>query len=129
MIKRLSKRTIAMSGAMLFSGFALAAVSAQRGSDWDWDGNYQRLARINPGTFVTVRTTQTIASDRTDGRPFAGVVAEDVWDDYGRLSRPAIPRGSRVDMVVRTARDGDLVLDLNSIYAYGQRYAVNAAPE
>jgi hypothetical protein len=129
MIKRLSIRTIVIGTAMVFSGFALASASAQRGNDWDWDGNYQRLARINPGTFVTVRTTQTIASDRTDGRSFAGVVADDVWDDYGRLSGPAIPRGSRVAMVVRTARDGDLVLDLDSVYAHGQRYAVNAAPE
>ena len=129
MIKRLSKRPIAIGVALMFSGFALASASAQRGTDWDWDGNYQRLGRINPGTFLTVRTTQTIASDRTDGRSFAGVVAEDVWDDYGRLSAPAIPRGSRVAMVVRTARDGDLVLDLDSIYAHGQRYAVNAAPE
>src|SRR5262249_19732292 len=40
-----------------------------------------------------------------------------------------IPRGSRVDMMVRTARDGDLVLDLDSIYAHGQRYEVSAAPE
>ena len=81
MIQRLSKRPIAIGAALLFSGFALASASAQRGTDWDWDGNYQRLARINAGTFLTVRTTQTIASDRTDGRSFAGVVAEDVWDD------------------------------------------------
>src|SRR5262249_28097227 len=127
MTKWLSTRAIALGAAMVFSGFALAPVSAQRpndygaqrpndygrrGNDWDWDGNYTRLARINPGTFVTVRTTQTIASDRTDGRIFNGVVADDVWDEYGRLAVPAIPRGSRVTMTVRTARDGDLVLDL-----------------
>jgi len=52
-----------------------------------------------------------------------------VWDDYGRLSVPAIPRGSRVDLVVRSASDGDLLLDLDSIYAHGQRYTVTAAPE
>jgi hypothetical protein len=136
MMKWLSTRTIAIGAAMLFTGFALAPVSAQRpndrnwrGNDWDWDGNYNRLTRINPGTFLTVRTTQTIASDRIDGRAFNGVVAEDVWDDYGRLAVPAIPRGSRVSMIVRTARDGDLVLDLDSINAHGQWYAVNAAPE
>src|SRR5262249_47715099 len=136
MTKWLSKRAIALGAAMVFSGFALAPISAQRpydngrrGNDWDWDGNYSRLTRINPGTFVTVRTTQTIASDRTDGRIFNGVVADDVWDEYGRLSVPAIPRGSRVTMKVRTARDGDLVLDLDSINAHGQWYAVNAAPE
>ena len=60
---------------------------------------------------------------------YSGVVDEDVWDDYGRLSEPAIPRGSRVDLVVRGERDGDLLLDLDSIYAHGQRYTVTAAPE
>ena len=129
MIKKLSKQSIAVAAAVMFSVFALASVSAQSPNDWDWDGNFQRLARINPGTFITVRTTQAIQSDRTDGRVFGGVVADDVWDDYGRLSVPAIPRGSRVGMIVRTARDGDLVLDLDSIDAHGQRYSVTAAPE
>jgi hypothetical protein len=134
MFKKVSKQTIAIAAAVMFSGLAVATTSAQRDYngqryDWDWDGNYQRLARINPGTFITVRTTQPIQSDRTDGRLFNGVVAEDVWDDYGRLSVPAIPRGSRVTMMVRTARDGDLVLDLDSIFAHGQRYSVAAAPE
>lgn len=128
MMKKLSMSSIALA-AMLFTGLIGTSAVAQRNNDWDWDGNYQRLARINPGTFVTVRTTQSINSERTDGRRFSGVVDEDVWDDYGRLSAPAIPRGARVDLVVRTARDGDLVLDMDAIYAHGQRYAVNAAPE
>src|SRR5262245_61579857 len=129
MTKKLSIQTVAVAAAMVFAGFALTPVSAQRNNPWDWDGNYQRLVQINPGTFVTVRTTQSISSDRNDGRRFSGVVADDVWDDYGRLAVPAIPRGSRVTMMVRTARDGDLVLDLDSIFAHGQRYTVAAAPE
>ena len=130
MVKQLSSiRTFAIGAALAFAGFALTPALAQRNYDWDWDGNYQRLVQINPGTFVTVRTTQGIQSDRRDGRTYTGIVDEDVWDDYGRLAVPAIPRGSRVDMVVRTARDGDLLLDLNSIYAHGQRYVVDAAPE
>ena len=129
MTKWLSTRTIAIGAAMMFSGYALAPVIAQRGNDWDWDGNFRRAARINAGTFIAVRTTQTITSNRADGRMFNGVVNDDVWDDYGRLSVPAIPRGSRVLMTVRTRRDGDLVLDLDSIIANGQRYTVNAAPE
>jgi len=52
-----------------------------------------------------------------------------VWDDYGRLSVPAIPKGSRVDLVVRSESDNDLMLDLDSVYAHGQRYTVTAAPE
>ena len=129
MRKWLSTRTIAIGAAMMFSGFALAPALAQRGNDWDWDGNFRRLARLNAGTFITVRTTQTITSNRADGRMFAGVVNDDVWDEYGRLSVPAIPRGARAMMTVRTRRDGDLVLDLDSIFANGQRYTVSAAPE
>lgn len=109
---------------------ALAPVaSAQRRYDWDWPGNVRRLDRLNAGTYLTVRTTQAINSDRRDGRVFAGVIAEDVGDDYRRLAVPAIPRGSRVEMVVRTARDGDLILDLQAVVAQGQRYAVSAQPE
>jgi hypothetical protein len=129
MIKRLSMRTIALGAAMMFTGFTLAPAFAQRSNDWDWDGNYQRLARINPGTFVTVRTTQSINLDRVEDRTFSGVVDEDVWDDYGRLAAPAIPRGSRVDLAVRPAPEGELLLDLDSIYAHGQRYTVSAVPE
>jgi hypothetical protein len=125
-----SFRAAAIGGAAIIAALGLApVVSAQRGEDWEWPGNYQRLHRINAGTFVTVRTTQGIVSNRTDGRIFSGVVAEDVWDDYGRLAVPAIPRGSRVELLVRTAPDGDLILDLESVYAHGQRYALSAVPE
>ena len=130
MIKQLSRKTpLAFAAALLLAGATVAPTFAQRWNDWDWDGNYQRLGRINQGTFVTVRTTQPINLDRRDDRAYSGVVDEDVWDDYGRLSVPAIPRGSRVDLVVRNAPDGDLLLDLDSIYAHGQRYTVTAAPE
>jgi hypothetical protein len=129
-----SIRALAISGAILIaSPLALTAfaplLDPQRGYDRDWDGNYERLTRINPGTYVDVRTTEPIDSDRADGRIFRGVVDEDVWDDYGRLAVAAIPRGSRVELTVRTARDGDLILDLESIEAHGQRYAIEARPD
>jgi len=114
----------------IISGLAAAVtlcnptLQAQRRRD-----DYTRLTRIDPDTFITVRTTESIVSDRTDGRVFTGVVAEDVWDDSNRLAVPAIPEGSRAELLVRTARDGDLILDLDSVFAHGQRYAVNAAPE
>jgi hypothetical protein len=94
-----------------------------------WNTNGDRLSRIEQGTYVQVRTSQRIDSDRADGRIFSGVVAEDVWDDYSRLAVPAIPRGARVELVVRSARDGDLILDLESVIAHGQRYALSATPE
>lgn len=121
---------LAIGGAALIAASSLTpAASAQRGEDWDWPGDAQRLTRINAGTYVTVRTTQRVVGNRSDGRVFSGVVAEDVWDDYRRLAVPAIPRGSRVELIVRTARDGDLILDMESIVAHGQRYAVSAVPE
>lgn len=94
-----------------------------------WAPEGDRLSRIEPGTFIQVRTNQGIDSNRADGRIYSGTVEQDVWDDYSRLAVPAIPRGSRVDLIVRTARDGDLVLDLASVYAHGERYEISAAPE
>ena len=130
MIKRLSKRPITVGVALLFTGLTLASAFAQRRSnDWDWDGNYNRLGRINAGTYVTVRTTEAIQTDKDDTRTYNAIVAEDVWDDYGRLSVPAIPSGSRVDLVVRPASDHELAVDLDSIYANGNRYSVAASPE
>ena len=80
---------------------------------------YERLARLDPDTFATVRTRQPIDTDRGDGRVFGGVVDRDVWDDYRRLAIPAIPRGSPVELIVRSARDGDLILDLDSVVVGG----------
>src|SRR5437660_146965 len=93
--------SIGLPLAVTVLALAIPAAVAQRNDDWNWDGSYQRLTRINSGTFVTVRTTESINADQRDGRVFPGEVVEDVWDDYGRLAVPAIPRGSRVDLVVR----------------------------
>jgi hypothetical protein len=114
---------------MLIASALTPVVAAQRRDDWDWPGNTRRLDRLNAGTYVTVRTSQSINSDHRDGRIFGGVVADDVWDDYRRLAVPAIPRGSRVEMIVRTAPGGDLILDLQAVFAHGQRYALSAQPE
>jgi len=131
MIKQLSTRAVAVTAAILFTGFALTPAFAQRNNtDWDWDGNYSRLGRIASGTYIPVRVTDSIDTERADDRrTYTGVVSEDVWDDYGRLSVPAIPSGSRVDLVVRPTSNDELVLDLDSIYANGQRYSVSASPE
>jgi hypothetical protein len=123
-------RAVAIGAILTIAVFCLAqSAVAQDWRDMDWSGNTSRLSRIDPGAYVTVRVTQPIEVDRARGRVYAGVVDSDVWDDYRRLSVPAIPRGSRVDLVVRAARDGDLILDLDSIYAHGVRYVVAAAPE
>ncbi len=125
-----ARRATAIGAILTIAVFCLAqSAPAQDWRDMDWSGNTSRLSRIDPGSYVTVRVTNPIEVNRVGGRVYAGVVENDVWDDYRRLSVPAIPRGSRVDLVVRTARDGDLILDLDSIYAHGVRYIVAATPE
>jgi len=121
---KLVRAAAAIAGVATAATLGIQTADAQRYRD-----EFIRLQRIDPDTFVAVRTQETIASDRADGRVFPGVVAEDVWDDQSRLAVPAIPRGSPVELIVRTARDGDLVLDLDAVIAHGQRYAVNAEPE
>jgi hypothetical protein len=98
-----------------------------RDRDFDRDRRYEgdRITRIQPGTNVTVRTDATIDVERRDNRVYTGIVDQDVRGDDGRL---AIPRGSSVELIVRVARDNDLILDLESIMVNGQRYAIKADP-
>src|SRR5215467_4642025 len=117
-------RGVAIAGAIAVAILCVQTAHAQR-----YRVDLTRLQQIDPGTFIGVRTEQDIASDRADGRVFPARVAEDVWDDYSRLAVPAIPAGSPAELVVRTARDGDLVLDLDSVIAHGQRYVVSAQAE
>jgi hypothetical protein len=140
MFRDLDRRTMVTFATTIATAVTLIApnVSAQRTArqqqrqqrqqrqDWDWDGNSRRLTRLNAGTYIPVRTTQEIESDKRESRFYSGVVNEDVWDDYQRLAVPAIPAGSRVNLVVREADDRDLTLDLESIEANGQLYQVSA---
>ena len=108
--------------------FVTPMIQAQnRDRDFDRDRRYEgdRITRIQPGTNVTVRTDATIDVERRDNRVYTGIVDQDVRGDDGRL---AIPRGSSVEMIVRVARDNDLVLDLESIMVNGQRYAIKTDP-
>jgi len=89
-------------------------------------GQPQRFTRIESGTQIVIRTNQFIDSDRRDNRIYTGTVDSNVRGGNGRL---AIPRGSQVEMIVRTARDKDLILDLESVTVNGQRYALDTASE
>ena len=86
--------------------------------------NWRPLQVIEAGTRVSVRTTQSIDERRLSGRAFAGFVDEDVYDGRNRL---AIPRGARVEMLVRGGGDRELYLDLESINMDGRWYGVDAA--
>src|SRR5258705_13355627 len=70
-----------------------------------------RLTTIQPGTLVSVRTTEPIDVQTRDNEVYYGVVDQDVRGDDGRL---AIPRGSTVELLVRPTSASDLIIDLES---------------
>src|ERR1019366_820926 len=104
--------------AMLAAVCMIPTVSAQ-------DRDQSRMTRIEPGTNVSVRTSEGIDVDRRDDRVFRGVVDQDVRGENGRV---AIPRGAPVELVVRVAPDNDLIIDLNSVMVNGRRYAIKTDP-
>jgi hypothetical protein len=85
--------------------------------------NWTPLNYIDPGASIPIRTTEAIDSSTQDGLVYSGVVDEDVLDRQGRV---ALPRGSTAELVVRRGPNNELVLDLDSVTANGQRYAVDA---
>jgi hypothetical protein len=84
------------------------------------------VSRVEPGTNLSVRTNDPIETHSRDGRVYYGRIADDVRGSDGQI---AIPRGSDVELIVRRARDNDLILDIESITAYGQRYAIDTQAE
>lgn len=84
------------------------------------------ISRVEPGTNLSVRTNETINTHSRDGRIYSARVMEDVRGGDGQV---AIPRGSDVELIVRRARDNDLILDLDSVTAYGQRYSIDTAAQ
>jgi DUF3011 family protein len=84
------------------------------------------ISRVEPGTNLSVRTNETINTHSRDGRIYYGRLVEDIRGSDGQV---AMPRGSDVELIVRRARDQDLILDLESITAYGQRYAIDTAAQ
>src|SRR5258707_10967002 len=90
----------------------MSVPAAAQYQDRDRDRDYDRVTRIEPGTLLAVRTNETIDVERRDNRVYYGIVDQDVRGENGRL---AIPRGSNVEMIVRTAPDNDLVIDVESV--------------
>jgi len=106
---------------------ALGLIPALSAQDRDRYGDRDRgrFTRLEPGTVIPVRTNEGIDVERTDNRVFRGIVDQDVRGDNGRL---AIPRGASVELIVRVARDNDLILDLESVMVNGQRYGIQTDP-
>ena len=111
----------------LFTGLSLSvgAWAQERDrrpdSDRDWDREHNRFTRLSQGTMIRVRPNESIDVERKDNRVYYGTVDQDVRGASGQL---AIPRGSRVELIVRVERDNDLILDLESVTVNGQRYAI-----
>jgi hypothetical protein len=94
-----------------------------RSTDRSRDSERGSIARLDPGTTIPVRVSQSIDVQKEDSRVYTGTVDQDVRGDRGRI---VIPRGSHVEMMVRFARDNDLNLDLESVIINGQRYGIRS---
>jgi hypothetical protein len=105
---------------------ALAVSSLVVSAQGNWDQNRNVFTRLERGMTLRVRTNSGIDTAQTDYRVYTANVDEDVRGDNGRV---AIPRGSTAELIVRTDRGGDLVLDLESVSVNGERYAVQADPK
>jgi hypothetical protein len=91
----------------------------------NWDQGRGMYTRLSPGTVIPIRVNDAIDVNRSDNRVYYGTVDQDVRGDNGRV---AVPRGSNAELMVRVARDNDLILDLESVVVNGQRYAIKSDP-
>ena len=76
------------------------------------------------GTVLPLRTNEHIDShDVVEGQTFSAEVAEDIRNDDGLI---AIPRGSGARLITRRLENnGDITLDVESVYVAGRRYRVS----
>src|SRR5436190_21694553 len=115
-------RAAVFSIALCLSALATAQDrNRDRDQDRDRNGFSGRMTRLEPGAVIPVRTREVIDVERRDNRVYNGIVDQDVRDNNGRL---AIARGVNVELIVRTDRNNDLIIDLESVVVNGQRYAV-----
>jgi hypothetical protein len=98
-----------------------SAQDRDRNGDRDRNRNSETFTVLERGTVIPVRTNEAIDVERSDNRIYTGIVDRDVRGDDGRL---AIPRDSKVELIVRTTADNSLVIDLESVVANGERYAI-----
>lgn len=124
----------ALVAVLTIGSLSTATYAQPRDRDDRWDrfrnGRYDATTRpsvVDEGTYISVRTRQNIRASRAEDRVYTAIVAEDVWDNDRRLAVPIIPRGTPVELRVRSARDGDLILDLDAVVIEGRRYRVDTA--
>lgn len=88
--------------------------------------------RLSAGTRISVRTEETIDSDKvTEGQTFPADVTENVRDADGAV---VIPRGANAQIVIRSVSRGgrirgasDLVLDLAAVAVDGRAYELSTS--
>ena len=98
-----------------------SAQNRDRTRDRDRNRDSESFTLLERGTVIPVRTMEAIDVQRSDNRIYTGVVDRDVRGDDDRL---AIPRDSKVELIVRATSDNTLIIDLESVVANGQRYAI-----
>jgi hypothetical protein len=104
-------------GTALLLGLVLASMLSAPVS------NAQSGGTVEVGTTIPVRTNEEINVDRSDGRVFSGSVDQDVRDTRGAV---ALPRGTPVELLVRSISDNEYALDLESVTVNGRRLGVEA---
>lgn len=125
-IQRKSRRiSRVISGSAMIAALSLLPTASGQDRDRMRDRDRDVATRLVPGTVIPVRINEAIDVERRDNRVYPGIVDQDVRGGNGRL---AIPRGSRAELIVRVARDNDLILDLESVDVNGQRYAIRTDP-
>jgi hypothetical protein len=79
-------------GALAMGGilFAVGVLSAQD-RDHDSDRDRDRMTRIEPGTIIAIRTTDTIDVERSDNQIYRAIVDQEVCGNNGRLAIPVAP--------------------------------------
>jgi hypothetical protein len=90
-------------------------------ADHGRDSESGTVKTIAAGTSILVRNSETIDVMKSDGRVFSGVVDQDVLDENGDVT---IPRGSYAKLIVKSATDQYLALDLELVEVNGLRYMV-----
>ena len=104
-----------LKGLLVVSGFLLLPLSGTVRA--------QSGGTIESGMTIPVRTSEEIKVDNSNGRVFTGVVDEDVRDTKGGV---ALPKGTDVELLVRSVSNNEYALDLESVNINGHRFAVQA---
>jgi hypothetical protein len=123
-----TRKSRVTGGVLLVISLSLSALASGQDRDRDRDRgrNSDSYTTVERGTVIPVRTNEAIEVERSDNRVYTGIVNQDVRGDDGRL---AIPRGAEVELIVRTTSGSDLIIDLESVTARGQRYAIKTDPK